>query len=250
VGDTMADCRTGRCRLRLTLSRLSLSLLAVMLPLACGAATCLLAGCGSGKEAGYKGSAPRKTIVAKTGIPLPEWAPENPSPEFLRAAKALKPLPADAGGGGSPLAVAFYEMFGALTNEQIAAFLECKQGTIPADSSDEVRALFREKYGAEEVGGQLVYSMNEVSVPVKSLSPAQRKAFDEVQAAWSEEMKAQGEEDLLVRLYKIGASEDLSNVDVSFTATGHEVHFCLLVRDEVSPNETRVRSLGTSFAQL
>jgi len=29
----------------------------------------------------------------KASVPLPEWAPKDPSPEFLRAAKVLKPMP-------------------------------------------------------------------------------------------------------------------------------------------------------------
>jgi hypothetical protein len=178
-------------------------------------------------------------------VDLPEWGPEDPSPEFLRAAKVLKPLPGGMAEGDSALTVAFYEMFGALTDEQIATFLERKQGKVPADAPDRTRALFKENYGASEVGGELVYSRNEVSAPIKSLTPAQRKAFEKVRAVWSEVMKAQDEDDLLVMLYKMGAKEDLSNLDLGFMALGHEVSIHLNI-----PNERGVNTLGTSFAQM
>jgi hypothetical protein len=168
----------------------------------------------------------------------------------VRAAKVLKPLPEEAGGGGSPLTVAFYEMFGTLTDKQMATFLERKQGKLPADAPADTRALFAERFGAREVGGELVYSRNEVSVPMKSLTPAQRKAFEKVKAAWSAALKAEGEDDLLVHLYKIGATEDLSNVDVAFMATGHEVNFLLMVTLKKSANMVTTNSFGTSFAQL
>ncbi len=41
----------------------------------------------------------------KAMVPLPEWAPKDPSAEFLRAAKVLKPLPPemlDAWAKGQP----------------------------------------------------------------------------------------------------------------------------------------------------
>jgi hypothetical protein len=48
-----------------------------------------LASLGCGKE--QRPSVP--TTVAKADVPLPEWAPNNPSPEFMRAARVLKPMP-------------------------------------------------------------------------------------------------------------------------------------------------------------
>jgi hypothetical protein len=185
-----------------------------------------------------------------TDVDLPEWTPEDPSPEFLRAAKVLNPLPEEAGGSGFPLTIAFYEMFGALTDEQIATFLERKQAEVPADATDDTRALFKETYGASEVGGELVYSRNKVSVPLKSLTPAQRKAFEKVQAVWSEALKAEDKEDLLVKLYKIGAKEDLSNVDASFRAAGHRVSLKLTVMSQTSEGSWRMTSFGMPFAQL
>lgn len=110
--------------------------------------------------------------------------------------------------------------------------------------------MFKEKYGAKEVGGELVYSRNEVSVPFKSLTPAQRRASERVQAVWSEAMKAEDNEDLLVRLYKNGAKEDLSNVDIAFMATGHEVSFRLVVTTKKSAKMVTINSLGRTFAQL
>jgi len=201
----------------------------------------LLFAVGCGQQAG--------PAVDTEGVVLPEWAPEHPSAAFLRAAKVLKPLPEDMHGDSS-LTVAFYEMFGTLTDQQIATFLQRKQGKLPPDARDDTRALFKEKFGAKEVGGELVYSRNEVSVPIDSLTPAQREAFSRVKAAWSAEFEAQGEnEDLLVKLYKMGAKEGLSNVDVAFTATGHMVSFQLRVTKK-SGNTLGATILGTSFAQL
>jgi hypothetical protein len=211
----------------------------------CFVIVCVAAGCGR-----KAGKTPAAKATPPAGVGLPDWAPKNPSPEFLRAAKVLKPLPEDAGGGGSPLTVAFYEMFGALTDQQIATFLERKQGKVGPDTPDSARALFKEKYGAKEVGGELVYSRNEVSVPFKSLTPAQRRAFERVQAVWSEAMKAEDNEDLLIKLYKIGAKENLSNVDIAFMATGHEVNFLMVVTKKKSGNRVESACLGTGFAQL
>lgn len=77
----------------------------------CFVMVCVAAGCGRKAE-----KTPAAKATPPAGVGLPDWAPKNPSPEFLRAAKVLKPLPEDAGGGGSPLTVAFHEMFGALTD--------------------------------------------------------------------------------------------------------------------------------------
>ena len=65
----------------------------------------------------------------KVEIALPEWAPENPSPEFLRAAKVLKPMPEESFNSPEDRAEAVtwlryqqtlaagFEFFGTLTDE-------------------------------------------------------------------------------------------------------------------------------------
>ncbi len=129
-----------------------------------------------------------------TDVALPEWAPENPSREFLRAAKVLTPYPLEQlrGDAASELEAqaniarrsesytADYELFGSLTDEQIERFL----------------------------------NTGEVRVPIKSLTKKQRAAFDN----WvntSDQLHPNF--DPLVTLYKHGAAEDLSNVDFGYS---------------------------------
>jgi hypothetical protein len=144
----------------------------------------------------------------ETAFPLPEWAPKNPSPEFLRAARVLKPWPIEelltsAQGDLAREArlkkmrriwPAAYEFFGTLTDEQTQHFL----------------------------------STGTVRIPVKSLSTQQRTALDNWLEAYRKNMAGLGPEkdDFLVRLYRDGAKEDLSNVEVGFstlTGGGHLV---------------------------
>lgn len=135
---------------------------------------------------------------------LPEWAPKHPSPEFLRALKVLKPMPLAAlrlpGATDGENAIearqatvmwpAAYEFFGTLSDAQVERFLTSKQ----------------------------------VLIPVKSLTPPQRRAFDKWANAWSE-WRAGGyrDADYLVIIYKMGARRDLSNVRVGFVAHPHIV---------------------------
>ena len=138
-------------------------------------------------------------------VPLPEWAPENPSPEFLRAASVLKPIPAEMLGawgeaGGPALQVilvrfrrtwtAGYELFGAMTDEQIERFV----------------------------------STGQVRIRVRSLTPKQRAALDNYFDVWRDAMAGVGGgmDDVLVDLYREGAREDLSNVGVGFVWGGTE----------------------------
>jgi hypothetical protein len=167
--------------------------------------------CGCGRRAA---NPPARPAAQKATVPLPDWAPKNPSPEFMRAWKVLKPTPDDAFAqfaGGDPANLmlakkasetwaAAYEFFGTLTDEQMRRF----------------------------------FSTKEIRIPIRSLTPAQRAALDNWFERWRVVMKGNGTlpEDWLVLLYKMGARQDLSNVEVGFTAKneGRRVHTMLLVR--------------------
>jgi len=166
-------------------------------------------GCGG---RGAEELSPTSSQVAD--VPLPEWAPENPSPNFLRAARVLKPIPQEDNmrsnmTRGPTAAVqarirsilfpAAYEFFGTLSDDQIEAFL--------------VRS--------------------ELTVPIRSLTDAQLNALD----AWFDAYQQAHEggppesEDCRVVLYKLGASEDLTNVRVGFGAHDHTVGVCFRIGD-------------------
>jgi hypothetical protein len=165
-------------------------------------------GCGKGEK--QKTSA----TTATGDVPLPEWAPENPSPEFLRAARVLKPVPQEDNmtsnmTPGPTAAVqahirsilfpAAYEFFGTLSDDEIGAFL----------------------------------ARRELTVPVRSLTDAQLQALD----AWFDAYQQAHEggppesRDCRVVLYKLGASEDLANVRVGFGAHDHTVGVCFRIGD-------------------
>ena len=156
--------------------------------------------------------------------PLPEWAPEHPSPEFLRAWAVLKPTPEDEFrrfGQGDPAAVelarrasrpwaAAYEFFGTLSDEQMERFFAARR----------------------------------IRMPVKSLTDNQRAALDNWlsvwRAAWRGNASSSIPEDFLVMLFKMGAREDLSNVDVGFNAQneGRRVHVIFWVRQPEGSDAT------------
>jgi len=172
-------------------------------------------------------NAPAPPAARKATIPLPSWAPKNPSKEFLRAARVLKPIPAEAE-PYSPMHLAAWEFFGSLTDAQIAAFQKREQVSLPVASlKPDLQEYMKTKEGAREVGGKLVYNTHQVWVDYKSFTPQQRKAFDGMVKAWSE--AARGDHrDLLVLLYKLGAKKDLSNVHVGFHVSGgHAVHITI-----------------------
>ncbi|UCC67630.1 MAG: hypothetical protein JSV79_10995, partial [Armatimonadota bacterium] len=116
---------------------------------------------------------PPEPTPARTSVPLPDWAPENPSPEFLRAAKVLKPMPLETLSPGEEavpgLAAvsariretwpAAYGVFGSLTDEQIERFVLTK----------------------------------EVRMPIKSLTATQREALDTWFQTYRQAMKGAGE---------------------------------------------------------
>lgn len=168
------------------------------------------------------------------GVMLPEWAPQNPSPEFLRAAKVLKPAPPETLESftkDQPLAVksvlsrynttfpAAYEFFGSLSDEQIKRFQSTK----------------------------------EVRISSKQLTSAQHSALNKWFEAFRKVAEGAPEDfrDYLVMLYKYGAAEDLSNVDVGFTAkpgmgAGHQVHICFWIKQ----TDGTVEHVGTYIAEI
>jgi hypothetical protein len=187
-----------------------------------------LVGCG-GRS---KPSAPiPKAKMTAAEAALPDWAPKNPSPEFLRAAKVLKPMPSamvkvpgvsDAENAAflkeaAVVGQAGYEFFGALSDAQVQQFL-----TSTPDWSDKIAALparFREQAAARWKGSKRLL------IPVKSLTPKLRHAFDDWAVAWGKARATTHPDmaDYLVMLYKQGARKDLSNVRVGFVSKAQPV---------------------------
>jgi hypothetical protein len=163
----------------------------------------LAAGCA--RRGAEQPSEPEPTQT--TDVLVPEWAPENPSPEFLRAAKVLKPYPLEELLRGSNAETitqaevelqvrvwpAGYEFFGTLSDEQVERFLSGKD--------------------------------KEILIPVKTLTSKQRAALNRYFEASRQAMK-----DRIVELYKSGAKEDLSNVDAGFKLRGRRVNISCRVR--------------------
>ncbi len=170
---------------------------------------------GCGRRASHT-RAPASPVEEGPSIPLPEWAPENPSPEFLRAARVLRPMPREmleqAAEGQQAMDVflrqltqtwtATYGLFGSM-DDQIERFREAKR----------------------------------VYIPVASMTREQRAALDRWFEVWQTAMGGgtpPGAEflgDYLVFLYKQGAMEDLSNVEVGVDVPeGMAVHLRFRVR--------------------
>jgi len=176
-----------------------------------GAVACF--GCGKAPQA-------NKPTPPRTAIPLPEWAPKNPSPEFLRAAKVLKPMPSEIeqaqsnvveGGINDALTrrmrlthTGAWELFGSLSDAQIGIFLRRR----------------------------------ELRLSVRSLAPRHRTILDGWFHSWRNLTGAAGGKmiDYQVLLYKLGAKENFSNVDVGFIVgdpaerKGHVVSLSFWVR--------------------
>jgi len=178
-----------------------LLLIAISMSVACGRHT-------------KRADAPQARKVAAS-TPLPHWAPKNPSPEFLRAARVLRPMPDEvsvARDKGDMVGRAWsekyhrtfvvaWEFFGSLTDQQIERFVATKR----------LRLL------------------------VKDLTPQQRAALYHYFDVWREQMKGvpvdyqdQFGEDWLVELYRLGAKQDLSNVEITFDVrTSHIVRMMM-----------------------
>jgi uncharacterized protein YcgL (UPF0745 family) len=172
------------------------------------------AGCGHSSAR----TTPPKTAKPGVNIPLPEWAPKNPSPEFLRAARVIKPMPDEVGVARDKgdmvgrawsekyhrTIVAAWEFFGSLTDQQIERFVTTKK----------LRLL------------------------AKDLSPQQRAAMYHYFDVFRETMRGvpvdyqdQFGEDWLVELYRLGAKQNLSNVEITLEVRGsHRVAIIMRVQ--------------------
>ncbi len=173
-------------------------------------------------SAGVKKASP--STKKRAGVLPPEWAPKNPSPEFLRAWKVLTPIPLEAlfkyvQGDKAKEAVlrksrgtwpAQYEFFGTLSDEQIRRFLNRRQ----------------------------------IRIPVSSLTPKQRAAMERIFSEWRRVMAGTEEPDILASLYKCGARQDFSNVEAGFDRGQKFVHTKFWVRVP----SAEVRELCTGFA--
>jgi hypothetical protein len=194
----------------------------------------LVAAAGCGKTQHASEAPPVNTAAA---VPLPDWSPVDPSPEFVRAARVLKPLPLDymkSPGrtdaenavrmkGAAIMWPAAYEFFGTLSDSQVERFLQSKP--------------------------------KELVIPIKQLTPEQRAAVDGYFEAYRQAKKGQQTfpehpelSDCLLMLYKRGAKRDLSNVAAGFSTTesGHFVH--ILFRVTQPDGETA--GFGNAFAQI
>jgi len=223
-----------------------------MLSMVLGAAAISLVACGQRNV----GTAPRtSTEPARTAsaarpeqalqTSLPEWAPEHPSPEFLRAAKFLKAIPPEAQ-PYSPEYVPCWELFGSLTDQQLTEFTTWKYEfrSTRQTSKELVDIMARNGQGRVE-GDRVVMAHRWVRVPMKSFSPRQRQLVDKYSAVYTGTDQGAGKHDLLVDLYHAGAKQDLANVDLWFTANGHLVTLMFAGHDRPFP------FIGSySFAQL
>jgi hypothetical protein len=185
--------------------------------LAAGLTICLFGGCGPKGEQDSSQRTPHSSEIAQaskiTGYSaLPFWAPEHPSKAFLRAAKVLRPIPvesyirrqeADPINGSLFIKCAYtlepiYELFGLLTDKQIQQFILSKK----------------------------------IRLPVKTLNTAQHKVLNDFFEVFRKTMENEPtiDDDCLVMLYKKGAQEDLSNVDLGFVHDGINVYFQFWIR--------------------
>jgi hypothetical protein len=209
----------------------------------------------AGKAAKAAGSAAGAAKGAS--VTLPEWAPKNPSKEFLRATRVLKPVPlesekvpgrSDAENaarikGKIILWLAAYEFFGTLSDKQVTRFLQVRQMVLPAGVPGRPPRRVRG---------------NQVVIPVKQLTKRQRAALDRYFEADREASKGQsspghpGGTDCLLDLYKMGAKRDLSNVRVGFdTAQGGAGHTVSVVFYVTRPDGSIDSNwLVSSFAQM
>jgi hypothetical protein len=166
---------------------------------------------------------------------LPSWAPEHPSPEFLRAAKLLKAVPPEAE-PYSPDYVPCWELFGSLTDQQLTEFTTWRYQLRDTRTTSKglLDLMVRNGEGRVE-GDRAVFGMRWVSVPVKSFSPRQRQLLGKYAAVYTGYDREPGKHDLLVELYRGGADQDLSNVDLFFCTSGHLVNLMLVGHSKIFP---------------
>jgi hypothetical protein len=171
---------------------------------------------------------PSVTPAPTTSVPLPEWAPKHPSPEFLRAARVLKPLPMDllqrkgeAIGLSDEMLkrytrwwAAGYELFGTFGDEQVGRFRE--NGTL--------------------------------RLHVRDLTAKQRQAFEAFMDAKDKALAGTDVSEYRILLYKFGAQKDLSNVDVGFEVEAHVVMVRTWIPNPQAPEKST--TIGDAFATM
>ena len=212
------------------------------------AALALAPGCGQRQAQQEPPERPAQTA----DVPLPEWAPENPSPEFVRAARVLKPTPLETvKSPGRPDAenaarikgaiimwLAAYEFFGTLSDEQITRFLQVREMVLPPGAPG---------------GPPRSVKGNQIVIPVKQLTDRQRAALDRYFEAVREAYKGQSileTTDTLLTLYKLGAKRDLSNVKVGFdSAQAGGGHFVSIIF-YVTRSDGSIDWVASAFAQI
>ncbi|MCE5322721.1 hypothetical protein LLG46_05310 [bacterium] len=161
--------------------------------------------------------------VNRSRANLPEWAPKNPSPEFCNASKVLSgSLPQGVSQDSDEarfhaILVPAWEFFGTLSSDQINSLKASKS----------------------------------VTLPCTSLTAKQRGALDNYFKIYRQVMiNPTGEwpSDELAELYKLGAKNDLSNVDlvVDIRASGL-VRFGCTIRQQngATGNVLPLTGLGT-----
>jgi hypothetical protein len=182
--------------------------------------------------------AARPLAVTKADTPLPDWAPAEPSPEFLRAAHVLREMGSSV---RAPL-----EVPGRQDDLAAKAFWTHYDRTL---------TLAWELFGTldDRQVGQLV-STRQVRLPVKSFTEKQRDLLERYFELWRREMRDLPEretewgKDWLVDLYKGGAREDLSNVLLTFQVRSHSrVAMILYV---VKPDGTLSHPFPAGIADL
>ncbi|MGD0114085.1 MAG: hypothetical protein ABSD48_19685, partial [Armatimonadota bacterium] len=127
-------------------------------------AAALVIGLGCGRRAPQRAAGFES--ARKSAVPLPEWAPKNPSPEFLRAARVLKPMPDELLQG----------IVGRSAEGE--ALLQRYRGTMPASY---------EFFGTlDDRQIERLRTSHEIRIPAKALTPKQRAALNH----WFEDWRA------------------------------------------------------------
>jgi hypothetical protein len=192
----------------------------------------LLAG-GCALKARQTQTAAPKSASRQAG--LPSWAPENSSPEFLRAAKLLKPIPPEA----QPYSAEYipcWELFGSLTDKQIAEFMTEKTIKFPSSALPKQIVDANVKSGEGRVEGSYYFTnIKAVRLPMQSLTPRQKELFDKYVAVYEGCNQGAKKPDLLVDLYHAGAKQDLSNVNMRFQTKGRLVSLFFSGIDKAFP---------------
>jgi hypothetical protein len=171
---------------------------------------------------------PKAKPTQAVKIPLPDWAPKSPSPEFLRAAKVLKPIPADMmQNAGEAMRVP-------------AAVLKRYERWWPAGWE------FFGTFGDDQI--ERVRKTKFLRMHVRDLTPRQREAFEAFMDAIDRALAGAARPEYRVSLYKFGARKDLSNVDVGFDTDAH----ALLIRTWVPTPGAPGKSIttGDAFATM